>query len=257
MATRRPVSNSADARSGGDARPGAPGGPSSAPGAHVSIIVPTLNEACAITATLTALQAWRRRGAEIVVSDGGSDDGTAQRAGGLADRVLVGERGRAAQMNAGAEVASGAWLLFLHADTRLPASAADALRQLRADAQWGFFAVRLSGRHPLLRCVELGMNWRSRLSGVATGDQALYVRRSAFWQVGGFARIALMEDVALCTALKRRVGRPARIGAPALTSSRRWERHGIVATVLLMWRLRLAWALGADPERLARRYHRR
>ena len=233
-----------------------------APGAgrvEVSVIVPTLNEADSIAGTLAPLQAWRRRArgaSEILVVDGGSDDGTPRLAGRWADRVLVGARGRAAQMNRGARAAEGRWLLFLHADTALSASAVDALARLPDGAQWGFFAVRLSGDHPLLRVVEFGMNWRSWLSGIATGDQALYVRRSAFQRVGGFADIELMEDIALCAALKRRCGRPHRIADPVVTSSRRWERFGIVRTVLLMWRLRLAWALGADPSRLARRYRR-
>lgn len=163
-------------------------------------------------------------------------------------------RGRAWQMNAGAAVAGADVLLFLHADTELPAHAIAAVRRgVEAGALWGFFPVRLAGRHPLFRVIERMMNWRSRITGIATGDQAIFVQRHAFELLGGYAPIALMEDIDLCQRLKW-LGRPARLPTPVVTSSRRWETRGIWRTVLLMWWLRGLYALGVSPQRLARWY---
>lgn len=163
-------------------------------------------------------------------------------------------RGRALQMNAGAAVAVADVLVFLHADTELPAGAIAAVRRaVEAGALWGFFAVRLAGRHPLLRVIERMMNWRSHITGIATGDQAIFVRRHAFELLGGYAPIALMEDIDLCGRLKW-LGPPARLRMPVVTSSRRWEARGIWRTVLLMWWLRGLYALGVSPQRLARWY---
>jgi len=224
---------------------------------RLSIIVPALNEADTIGALLTDLAPLRTAGAEVILVDGGSSDGTPERAAADVDRILPAQKGRAAQMNAGARVAVGDLLWFLHADTRVPADAAAALQDAWADgARWGRFDVRLSGRHALLRLVERGMNIRSRLTGIATGDQGIFVTRAAFDQVGGFPPLVLMEDIALSGAL-RQLARPACLRVRLITSSRRWEEGGVLRTVLLMWRLRLAYALGADPARLARRYHRR
>jgi len=223
---------------------------------RLSIIVPALNEADTIGGLLADLAPFRTAGAEVILVDGGSSDGTPERAAAHVDRVLPTEKGRAAQMNAGARVAVGDLLWFLHADTRVPADAAAALQDAWAGgARWGRFDVRLSGRHFLLRLVERGMNIRSRLTGIATGDQGIFVTRAAFEQAGGFPPLVLMEDIALSTAL-RRLARPACLRVRLITSSRRWEEGGVLRTVLLMWRLRLAYALGADPTRLARRYHR-
>jgi rSAM/selenodomain-associated transferase 2 len=217
---------------------------------RLCVIVPTLNEAPGIRAALQALAPLRRRGHELIVVDGGSDDGTPQLAAGLCDRLLAAPRGRALQMNAGARAAHGDALLFLHADTRLPPGADEAvLASLRARS-WGRFDVRIEGRHPLLKVVGCAMNLRSRLTGIATGDQAIFVRRECF---AGFPEIPLMEDVALCKALKRG-GRPACLSLQVTTSGRRWEARGVLRTIVLMWRLRLAYALGADPARLAERY---
>ena len=220
----------------------------------ISIVMPVLNEAEQIRERLEALAELRRRGAEVIVVDGGSGDGTAEAAAPLADRVLASGRGRAQQMNAGADAASGDVLVFLHADTALPVGA-DALiaRALDRGAAWGRFDVRLDSRRALLRLVGRAMNLRTALSGIVTGDQTPFVRAEVFAEVGGFPRIALMEDIALSARL-RRVGRPARIRTRVLTSARRWEQRGILRTIVLMWRLRLEYFLGADPARLAERY---
>ena len=221
----------------------------------LSIIIPTLNEAYAVVDTLKPLQAMRYRGVEVVVADGGSADATVERARPLADRVVVVRRGRAAQMNAGAAVAGGDVLWFLHADTLVSTHSGTLVEDaITAGAVWGRFDVRLSGRPWPLRVVERTMNLRSRWSGIATGDQGIFVRRQAFREVGGYPDIPLMEDIALSRALVR-LGRPACISEPIVTSSRRWEEFGVGHTILLMWRLRLAFWLGADPHELHRRYH--
>ncbi|HET9385646.1 MAG TPA: TIGR04283 family arsenosugar biosynthesis glycosyltransferase [Gemmatimonadales bacterium] len=223
----------------------------------LSIIVPCLNEVDGIAAAMSALAPLRARGAEVIVVDGGSSDGTAERAAPYADAVIGAPRGRAAQMNAGAARARGEIMLFLHVDTLLPGSA-DALiieGLKRTRRGWGRFDVTIAGRHPLLRVVERFMNLRSRLSGIATGDQAIFVTRSLFTAVGGYPEIALMEDVALSKRLKR-FGRPLCLRHRLTTSGRRWEKHGVLRTIVLMWLLRLAYWLGADPAKLAMRYDR-
>jgi rSAM/selenodomain-associated transferase 2 len=221
----------------------------------LSIIMPVLNEGESIAAALDALADLRARGTEVIVVDGGSRDATVQRARERADRVILASRGRALQMNAGAEQASSDVLLFLHADTRVPADADHVvLKGLeRSGRVWGRFDVKIDGRSPVLLVVAWFMNLRSRLTGIATGDQATFVRRSAFQAVGGFPAIALMEDIALCKRLKR-VSRPLCLRERVTTSGRRWEKKGVLNTIILMWRLRLAYFLGADPKELARQY---
>jgi rSAM/selenodomain-associated transferase 2 len=223
----------------------------------LSIIVPCLNEADGIATTLRALAPLRARGAEVIVVDGGSRDATVARAGPLADAVISAPRGRAPQMNAGAARARGEILLFLHADTLLP-DAADALivdGLQRSRRGWGRFDVAIAGRNPLLRVVAAVMNVRSRVTGIATGDQAIFVTRSLFTAAGGYPDIALMEDVALSGRLKH-FGPPLCLRHRLTTSGRRWEKNGVLRTILLMWRLRLAYRLGADPRKLAVRYDR-
>lgn len=220
----------------------------------LSIVVPTLDEAAAIQATLGALAEARAGGAEVLVVDGGSRDGTRALAAPLADRVIEGPRGRSAQMNAGARAASGEAFVFLHADTLLPTGAHHAIEAALAGGRsWGRFDVAIAGADPMLAVVALLMNARSRWTGIATGDQALFVTRAAFEAEGGFPDIPLMEDVALSKRLRRR-SRPACLRERVVTSGRRWERRGTLRTIMLMWKLRLAYALGADPHRLARRY---
>lgn len=220
----------------------------------LSIVMPVLNEAARIEAALTALQIYRARGVEVIVADGGSADGTAELAAPLCDRVVTSPRGRAAQMNAGATAARGDVLLFLHADTQLPDDAerliADGLA--RTHKEWGRFDVRFDDGG-LLALVAFTINWRSRLTGIATGDQAMFMTRAIYDKAGGFPAIALMEDVAMSARLKR-ISSPLCLRARVTTSGARWRKHGLIRTVLLMWRLRLAFYFGADPARLARAY---
>ena len=221
----------------------------------LSVIIPVLEEAATIETALRALAPLRARGVEIVVADGGSRDDTAARAAPLAERVVVSPRGRAMQMNAGAAVARGDVLLFLHADTRLPPDADRIVRDALARTRraWGRFDVTIEGRHPLLPVVAAAMNTRSRLTGITTGDQAMFVTRAAFVASGGFPAIALMEDITFAGTLKR-ISRPISLRARVTTSGRRWEARGVVRTILLMWRLRLMFFFGAAPDTLAQRY---
>jgi rSAM/selenodomain-associated transferase 2 len=221
---------------------------------RVSIVIPARNEAAGIADVLQPLQALRNRGHEVMLVDGGSEDETLQRAAALVDRCLSAPPGRARQMNAGAAAASGDILWFLHADTRVaPASDRILLAACGQTDCWGRFDVRLSGRQPLLRLVERLMNLRSRLTGIATGDQGMFVTRELFERVGGFPDIPLMEDIELSKRL-RALRRPLCLRQQVLTSSRRWEEQGIVRTIGLMWALRLAYFLGVPAERLALRY---
>ena len=224
----------------------------------VSIVVPVLNEARTIRACLEPLQQWRPSGIEILVVDGGSVDATPVLASALCDRVIHASRGRARQMNAGAEAGAGDLLVFLHADTRLPEELdfRELAARLESGSGWGFFDVRLSGRRWPLRVVEWLMNRRSRLTGIGTGDQVLTITRNRFVPAGGFPDIPLMEDIAMSRTLKRRFGRPVNPGGTVTTSSRRWEERGIMPTVLLMWKLRLLYFLGVSSRKLYGRYYR-
>jgi len=223
-------------------------------GGRLSIIMPALNEAANIEAAVTALAPYRERGVEVIVVDGGSRDGTPARARPFADHVCVAACGRAVQMNAGRAAARGDVLLFLHADTRLPENADALIVEGLACSHrvWGRFDVRFD-RGGLLTLVAAMMNLRSRLTGIATGDQALFVTRAAFDAAGGFPSIPLMEDISLSKHLKR-IGPPLCLRARVTTSARRWEANGTLRTILLMWRLRLAYFFGADPAQLARQY---
>ncbi len=201
-----------------------------------------------------ALQGLRGAGHELILVDGGSDDGTGELARTLVDRLIDSPAGRARQMNAGARVARGEILWFLHLDSRLPPGAAQQVIDSARGGGWGRFDVRLSGRHILFRLIERLMNLRSCISGIATGDQGIFVHRELFFAPDGFPDIPLMEDIVLSRRLRYR-RRPVCLRPPLVTSSRRWERHGILRTVLLMWYLRLAYFLGASPDYLARLYH--
>ncbi len=225
---------------------------------RLAVVVPVFDEAAAIESTLARLAPLRTRGASVIVVDGGGTDATATLATRHSDQVLQSARGRAQQMNAGARAAidGGAdALLFVHADSELP-DAADQLidAALRTSGRvWGRFDVRINGQAPMLRVVSAMMNLRSRLTGICTGDQAIFVTRAAFEQLAGFAPIALMEDVEF-SKRARAISWPAAISARVVTSGRRWQRHGVWRTIVLMWRFRLAYFFGADPQRLAQRY---
>lgn len=220
----------------------------------LSVILPTLNEAQCVASALFRLQYLRRQGAELIVVDGGSQDETANSAATLADSVIVSARGRANQMNAGAAVARNDILLFLHVDTTLPEEAGQAITAaIEGGALWGRFDVEITGNRRMLRVIGFLMNLRSRISGVATGDQGIFVRRTCFEQVGGYPPIPLMEDLALSDSLKY-LSSPACLRYKVKTSGRRWEKYGVWHTILLMWRLRAAFRLGVSPETLARRY---
>ncbi len=219
----------------------------------VAVIIPVLNEAAIIVPALQRLQPLRAQGLQLIVVDGGSIDNTRELAMPLADRVVESEPGRGRQMNAGAASCQAQWLFFLHVDTLLPEKFAELLDALDSANPWGFFRLRLSGRQWLLRSIAKAINWRSRLSGIGTGDQVLFVQRDHFSRLGGFSEIPLMEDVDLSKKLRRDC-RPYIFSESVITSSRRWEENGILRTVLLMWALRLAYFLGVSPHQLARYY---
>ena len=222
---------------------------------RLSVVIPALNEAAGMSATLQALAPMAARGAQLLVADGGSVDGTATLAQSGGAQVVHAPRGRALQMNAGAQKANGGILLFLHADTRLPPEADRLITLALANGAqvWGRFDVCIEGRPRMLRVIAAFMNWRSRLTGIATGDQALFMTRAAFDAVGGFPVQPLMEDIAMSARLLK-LSRPACLHERVVTSGRRWETRSVWRTVLLMWRLRLAYWRGTAPERLAALY---
>lgn len=223
---------------------------------QISIVIPVLNEAGHLATKLQALQGLRDR-CQLVLVDGGSNDDSPVIAESLVDKVILSPRGRANQMNAGAEQADADVLLFLHADTRLPDDAVSLISQAIAEGfHWGRFDVAFDSPEPIFKLIAFMMNQRSRLTGIATGDQCLFVTRQAFSAVGGFPQIALMEDIAISSKLKK-LGNPCCLKAKVLTSARRWQQHGIFKTILLMWRLRWAYFFGADPDDLAMSYYGR
>lgn len=223
----------------------------------VAIILPVLNEAQTIRSILESLQDLRGRDYRVIVVDGGSSDDTPGLCGGLVDEVKLSPPGRGYQMNVGARGQEAELLLFLHADTRLPADAHQQLAEFMDSGRgWGRFDVRLSGSHGWFRVIERMMNWRSRFTGIATGDQAIFVKRALFESQGGFANVPLMEDIELSARL-RRCSRPYCIRSPVVTSSRRWEENGTWRTILLMWRLRLDYWRGVPPASLVKRYYKR
>lgn len=221
----------------------------------LSVIIPALNEAGCIVDTLQALQSMRQRGHEVILVDGGSTDATRKLGEPLVDRLLESPPGRATQMRAGITVAQGDVFWFLHADTRVsPESDQLILEGLRQTGKaWGRFDVRFPESRGLLCSVPFFMNQRSRLTGIATGDQGIFVSRQAYRESGGIQPISLMEDIALSRSLKR-LGRPLALRNSIETSARRWQEYGVLRTILKMWGLRLAYFLGVSPQRLSRFY---
>ena len=219
----------------------------------ISIIIPVLNEAATLDRLLGDLQSLRQRGHEVMVVDGGGEHVSVQHCDDRIDRFVQTTAGRARQMRAGARQSSGDIFWFLHADSVIPAQADRNIISACATGGWGRFDVRLSGDHLLLRLVERLMNLRSRLSGIATGDQGIFVSRVLYRTVGGMPDLPLMEDIELSKRLKR-LAPPQCLRTPLTTSSRRWETHGIVRTIVLMWLLRAAYALGVPAQRLVSYY---
>ncbi len=221
-----------------------------------SIIIPVLNEKSTLSAQLASLQYLRKAGHEVIVVDGGSDDGSIEIAAPYVDQLIHSETGRAKQMNKGAVHASHDCFLFLHIDTRLSDTAFTALQTTlnKQASQWGWFDVRLSGQHILYRLIAWFMNKRSRLTGIATGDQAIFVSKIYFEQVGGFPDIPLMEDIALSKKLNK-ISTPLCLPEVVITSSRRWHKNGILRTIFFMWSLRLRYFLGVNPVVLAKQYN--
>lgn len=220
-----------------------------------SIVIPTLNEEQTIIDCLTALQPYRDC-CEIIIVDGGSTDNTFKLCQPIVDKVVVSERGRALQMNAGANCAAGKVLVFLHADTFLPDHAMDLIaKTIDHQQQWGRFDIELIGHDLMLKVIAMFMNWRSRLTGIATGDQVIFVTKQLFESVGCYPEIALMEDIALSKTLKK-ISRPICLKARVKSSGRRWEQFGVIKTILLMWSLRLRYFFGADPSTLAILYRK-
>ncbi|MCV6636738.1 TIGR04283 family arsenosugar biosynthesis glycosyltransferase [Candidatus Albibeggiatoa sp. nov. NOAA] len=222
----------------------------------LSIIIPTFNAQTSIIDTLTPLQMLREQGHEVIVVDGGSEDDTCQLAAPLADNVVTSLRGRAQQMNLGAQVAKGKVLVFLTVDTFLP-EYADwmILVCLYSDRKdWGRFDIRLEGKKPSLRMVESLANLRSRLTGIATGEQAIFVKRNVFEQMQGFPEIPVLEDISLSRQLRRK-SRPVCLKNKVIVSERRWAEKGLMRTIMRMWRLRFAYALGVSPWTLEKRFN--
>ena len=219
----------------------------------ISIIIPVLNEEQSVKALLQQLQLYRQQGHEVIVVDGGSDDETVSISKPLADKVITSDAGRAKQMNNGVEESTNEVLWFLHADTSIPENVIETIQESLNKYDWGRFNIKLSGSHFLFRIIEKMINIRSCLSGVATGDQGIFVKRKIFKSIGGYPEILLMEDVVLSKKLKT-ISQPICIKETLTTSSRRWKKNGIIKTILLMWYLRFLYWIGVTPDKLAKLY---
>ncbi len=219
-----------------------------------SIIIPTINEASQIQAVLEPLQSLRQQGHEIILVDGGSEDDTVVKAKNFVDKIVVAKKGRALQQNSGAERAIGNYLLFLHADTYLPEDALASIAKIEQEqVEWGRFDVKFDAKQKIFSVIAFFMNWRSRLTSVATGDQAIFVRVDVFKKIMGFPGIALMEDIAISKCL-RQYSAAYCIKSKVTSSARRWKKKGIVKTILLMWWLRWCYFLGVSPDKIKEMY---
>ena len=219
----------------------------------ISIIIPALNEEKSIKALLQQLQLYRQQGHEVIVVDGGSNDETVSISKPLADKVITSGAGRARQMNKGVAESANEVLWFLHADTSIPENVVETIQKSLDKCEWGRFNIELSGSKFLFRIIEKMINIRSCLSGVATGDQGIFVKRKTLESIGGYSEIPLMEDIALSNKLKT-ISQPVCIKETITTSSRRWEKNGIIITILLMWYLRFLYWIGVTPDKLAKLY---
>ena len=219
----------------------------------LSFIVPMLNEIDQLPELVAHLQHWQQRGCEVLLVDGGSNDNSVQAAQAQGFSVLHSPCGRATQMNIGAAQAQGEALVFLHADTRLPDDADLQILAALQQRRWGRFDIQLSGDSWMLTVIAFFMNIRSRLSGIATGDQVLFIDKYTFVAVGSFPEQPLMEDIELCKRLKRK-GRPHCLRAKVISSGRRWMTRGVWPTICLMWRLRWGYWRGVPVEQLAKEY---
>ena len=217
----------------------------------LSIVIPVFNEGAGLSVFLDALPRQDPE-IEIILSDGGSTDDSMALAEHRVDCIVSSGKGRANQMNAGASRATGQFLLFLHADTQLPKNFKALILESQSD--WGRFDVRLSGEHWAFRMIEFMMNWKSRQTGICTGDQGIFVKRNLFESIGGYASIPLMEDIEISDRLAK-LSAPSCIKVPLTTSSRRWEEKGILKTMLLMWYLRIRYATGTSPDILVKKYY--
>jgi len=222
----------------------------------LSIIIPTLNEAENIVSLLKALQYLRKINHEIILVDAGSTDKTIELAKKWVDFIELSKKGRAIQQNSGAKVANGDVLLFLHADTHLPETFLNEILVLKKSTNfnWGRFDVQLSGKQLGFRVIEFMMNFRSRLTGIATGDQAIFVKKEMFEQINGFSNLSLMEDIDLSSRLNK-ISKPYCSKLKVITSSRRWEQNGLINTIILMWWYRLQFFFGVDSHKIEQKYY--
>lgn len=219
---------------------------------NLSIIIPVYNEVETIDILLDSLKPLMSK-YEIIIVDGGSLDGTREKVSNYSVKLINSKKGRAKQMNVGAELANGNVLLFLHADTFLPNDISELLSLKDSEKAWGRFDLKLSSERSIFRLIETMINLRSRLTGIATGDQAIFVGKKLFKEVNGYQDIPLMEDVALSKDL-RKIAKPMCLKSKVITSSRRWEKFGVLKMVFLMWILRFLYFIGFHPETLSRYY---
>ena len=240
--------------------------------ATVSIIIPVLNEAGNLAHLFTNINKLNPKPQQVILVDGGSTDDSID-----IIRIFINElmpdnnrkidwqmteskSGRALQMNTGAALATAEILLFLHADTQLPIDAIESISEATKRAEWGRFDVQIDSRQLMLKLVSQMINWRSKLSGIATGDQAIFISQSLFEQIGGYPNQALMEDVELCNQLKstqlKDIAKPACLKNKVITSARRWQQHGTWRTILLMWHLRFDYWRGVSADNIKQRYYK-